>query len=92
LLPATSAVNTVALSSLTIKLKETGMTDEVGDEYPLSNFKQIDEKPVTLEMGKTTVLLVKLQYSDIPTDNTTIQLQGQLVEWIDKGTSTVDIQ
>ncbi len=56
LLPATSAVNTVALSSLTIKLKEDGVTDEVGGEFPLSSFKQIDGKPVTLEMGKTTVI------------------------------------
>lgn len=92
LLPATSAVNTVALSSLTIKLKENGITGEVGGEFPLSSFKQIDGKPVTLEMGKTTVLLVKLQYSDIPTDNGTIQLMGQLVEWDYKGTSTVVIE
>lgn len=92
LLPATSAVNTVALSSLTIKLKEDGVTDEVGGEFPLSSFKQIDGKPVTLEMGKTTVLLVKLQYSDIPTDNVKIKLMGQLVEWDYKGTSTVVIE
>lgn len=92
LLPATSAVNTVALSSLTIKLKEDGITDEVGGEFPLSSFKQIDGKPVTLEMGKTTVLLVKLQYSDIPTDNVKIKLMGQLVEWDYKGTSTVVIE
>ncbi|MFV0589249.1 fimbrillin family protein [Bacteroides reticulotermitis] len=92
LLPQTAGVNTVALSSLVFKVKDTSIDTEVGGEYTLDQFKQLDETPVTLEMGKTTVLLVKLQYTAIPPITPTIKIEGQLVEWDYKGTSTVVIE
>lgn len=92
LLPQTSAVNTVSLSSLIFKVKDSNTDIEVGGEYTLDQFKQLDETPIKLEMGKTTVLLVKLQYTAIPPIAPTIKIEGQLVEWDDKGTSTVVIE
>ncbi len=92
LLPSTSAVNVVSSSSINFKVKDTNMGIEVGGDYPLDQFKQIDGSPLTLEMGKTTVLLIKLQYTAIPPVSPTIQLQGQLIEWDYKGTSTVVIE
>lgn len=48
--------------------------------------------PVTLEMGKTTVLTIKLQFTDNPTANETIELKGELTDWEYKGESTVTIE
>jgi|GEM_PF-1574973 len=92
LLPSASNVNTVELSSIVFKVKDTNTDIEVGGEYTLNQFKQIDNSPVTLEMGKTTILLIKLQYTAIPPITPTVQLQGQLVDWNDKGASTVTIE
>lgn len=92
LLPQTASVNTVELSSLVFKVKDLNTDIEVGGEYTLNLFKQLDETPIKLEMGKTTVLLVKLQYTAIPPITPTIKIEGQLVEWDDKGTSTVVIE
>lgn len=92
LLPSTSSINTVALSSITFKVKDNNTNIEVGGDYPLDQFEQTDGSPVTLEIGKTTILLIKLQYTAIPPISPTVQLQGQLVEWNYKGTSTVTIE
>ena len=91
LLPQTAATNTALLSSLNIKIKDTSTDIEVGGEYTLDKFKQLDETPIKLEMGKTAILVVKLQYTAIQPNLPTIKMEGQLVDWDYKGTSTVVI-
>ncbi len=93
LLPNTTAVNTVKLSEISFKVKDTSPGGiEVGGDYALDAFKQIDDTFVTLEAGKTTLLTIKVQLTAIPPITPLIQLQGQLVEWDYKGKSIVEIQ
>ncbi|WP_418894558.1 fimbrillin family protein [Limibacterium fermenti] len=93
LLPATEGVNTVERISIDFKVKENNTGEEIGGTYALNEFKQIDGfSPVKLEMGKTTVLTIKIVYTGIPDPDPEIILEGQLFEWDYKGKSTVTIE
>lgn len=48
--------------------------------------------PVTLEMGKATILTIKLQFTDTPTANGAIELKGELTNWDYKGESMITIE
>lgn len=93
LLPATSDVNTVNFGSVEFYLKDISQNTTLGGDFPLSGFKQADgTTTVTLESGKITILTIKLQFTAIPPISPTVQLQGQLVDWNDKGSSVVTIE
>ncbi len=93
LLPSTSTVNTVDLTRINFKIRDNNINQEIGGDFPLADFKQASGEPVELEMGKTTVLNIKIKYVLIPDpDPGVIVLEGQLVEWDYKGESTVTIE
>lgn len=71
------------------KTMTTPFTKEMAD-FPIDGSSP--DTPVTLEMGKTTVLTIKLQFTDIPTANATMQLKGELTDWDYKGESKVTIE
>ena len=92
LLPSTSTVNTVDMTRIDFKVRDKNIDEEYGGEYSLADFKQASGEPVKLEMGKTTVLNIKIKYVLIPVPDPEIILEGQLVEWDYKGESTVTIE
>ena len=93
LLPVTSDVNTVNFGSVEFYLKDISQNTTIGGDFPLSDFEQTGGiTPVTLENGKITILTIKLQFTAIPPISPTVQLEGQLVDWNDKGTSVVTIE
>lgn len=90
LLPATDDVNTVAFSGIVFTLKDNGYSYTY--DYELDKFTAADGKSVKLEMGKTTLLTIKIKVTDIETggkDN--VILYGTLKDWEYKGNSTVTI-
>lgn len=90
LLPATDDVNTVALSKIVFTLKDNGYSYTY--ERGLDEFTATDTGSVKLEMGKTTLLTIKVKVTDIETgggDN--VILYGTLKDWEYKGNSTVTI-
>lgn len=90
LLPATNDVNTVAFSRIVFTLKDNGYSYTY--ERGLDKFTTADTGSVTLEMGKTTFLTIKVKVTDIETgggDN--VILYGTLKDWEYKGNSTVII-
>ena len=91
LLPSTEKVDAVSGVSINFKVKDTNTNLEVGGDYPLANFKD-NGNPVKLEMGKTTVLTIKIIYVSIPDPDPNIILEGQLKEWEYKGKSEVVIE
>lgn len=92
LLPSTSAVNTVELSSVYFSVSNVITGRYVHGTLAFNQFEQEDQSVIQLEKGKETILTIKLQYTDVPTDTNTIILEGQLVDWNEKGTSTVVIE
>ncbi|HBG41153.1 MAG TPA: hypothetical protein DDW85_07035 [Porphyromonadaceae bacterium] len=64
--------------SRTAKINEFEVTDGTGG--------------AKLEMGKTTLLTIKVKYVPIPDPEQDIILEGQLVEWDYQGKSTVTIE
>lgn len=94
LLPATNNVNTVEYSRVELELSDNAYTYTYasGADGSLDEFKTADGKSVTLEMGKTTFLTIKVKVTDIQTGGEidTI-LYGTLKDWEYKGNSTVII-
>ena len=93
LFPATTEVNTVELSRIEFMLMDGSITS-VDTTYDIKDFKQTPSgESVKLEMGKTTVLNIKVKVTSIQTgeDNKTT-LEGTLVDWIYKGNSSVTIE
>lgn len=81
-------------SFLSIGIDE-GIEHHISVAPAISEFTYKDgevTKPVTLEMGKTTLLTVKIKYVAIPDPERLPILQGQLVEWDYKGESQVTIE
>lgn len=94
LLPATNTVNTVALSKIDFELKDKAYTYTYasGDDGSLDEFKTADSGSVTLEIGKTTVLTIKVKVTDIEHGGgENVILFGTLKDWEYKGNSTVTI-
>lgn len=94
LLPATNDVNTVEHSRVELELSDNAYTYTYpsGADGSLDEFKAADGKSVKLEMGKTTLLTIKVKVTDIQTgggDN--VILYGTLKDWEYKGNSTVTI-
>ena len=94
LLPATNDVNTVEHSRIEFELSDNAYTYTYasGADGSLDEFKTADGKSVKLEMGKTTLLTIKVKVTDIQTgggDN--VILYGTLKDWEYKGNSTVTI-
>lgn len=90
LLPATDDVNTVALSKIVFTLKDNGYSYTY--ERGLDEFLTDAGGNVKLEMGKTTLLSIKVEVIDIEhggKDN--VILYGTLKDWEYKGNSTVTI-
>lgn len=94
LLPATNNVNTVEHSRVELELSDNAYTYTYasGADGSLDEFKTADTGSVTLEMGKTTELTIKVKVTDIQTGGEidTI-LYGTLKDWEYKGNSTVTI-
>lgn len=96
LLPAT-ANNTLASSGIGFELSDKAYTYT----YTESNVVSLDEfkdgtnnnNDITLEMGKTTTLTIKVKVMDIQSggESDNILLQGTLKDWDYKGNSTVTI-
>lgn len=92
LFPATSSANTVELSSIGFTLKDGSITS-VDNAYSINDFKIKDQEPVRLEMGKITVLNIKVKVATIQTgDDDTTTLEGTLIDWVYKGNSSVTIE
>lgn len=94
LLPATNDVNTVEHSRIKLKLSDNAYTYTYpsGADGSLDEFKTDGGESVKLEMGKTTLLTIKVKVTDIETgggDN--VILYGTLKDWEYKGNSTVTI-
>lgn len=94
LLPATDDVNTVELSKIDFELKDKSYTYSyaTGNDGSLDEFKNASDSSVKLEMGKTTVLTIKVKVVDIENGGeNNIILYGTLKDWEYKGNSTVTI-
>jgi hypothetical protein len=76
-------------SFVSVKINDGVGYPEVKEK--ISGFKDGEDGAI-LEMGKTTLLTIKVVYVGIPDPNPTIILEGQLVEWDYKGKSTVTIE
>nr|WP_302830691.1 hypothetical protein [uncultured Bacteroides sp.] len=94
LLPATDDVNTVELSKIDFELRDKSYTYSyaTGNDGSLDEFKDASNSSVKLEMGKTTVLTIKVKVVNIQTGgDDAIILYGTLKDWEYKGNSTVTI-
>lgn len=94
LLPATNNVNTVEYSRVELELSDNAYTYTYasGADGSLDEFKTADTESVTLEMGKTTLLTIKVKVTDIQTGGEIDPiLYGTLKDWEYKGNSTVTI-
>lgn len=76
------------------ELAETGNTviNDISRKARINEFALEPSGTATLEMGKTTLLTIKVKYVPIPDPETSLILEGQLVEWDYKGESTVTIE
>lgn len=84
-------------SWVTIRVQELHPTNStvittVDRKAKISDFVVSPGVGATLEMGKTTLLTIKVKYVPIPDPGLDIILEGQLVEWNYKGKSTVTIE
>lgn len=94
LLPATNDVNTVEHSRVELELSDNAYTYTYasGADGSLDEFKTADRGSVTLEMGKTTELTIKVKVADIEHGGEIKPiLYGTLKDWEYKGNSTVTI-
>lgn len=94
LLPLASN-NTLELSKVGFQVsdKAYSYTYASGSDGSLDEFKNESNGSITLEMGKTTVLTIKVKVMDIQNggESNNILLYGTLKDWEYKGNSTVTI-
>lgn len=93
LLPAT-VTNTAALSKIEFELRDKSYTYTyaAGNDGSLDEFKTKDNNNITLQMGKTTILTIKIKVTDIQNGgNDNILLYGTLKDWEYKGDSSITI-
>lgn len=86
--------NMLELSKVEFELKDKAYsyTYATGSDGSLDEFKNESNGSITLEMGKTTVLTIKVRVMDIQNGGSnTILLYGTLKDWEYKGNSTVTI-
>ena len=87
--------NTLQLSRIGFEVSDQvySYTYASGNDGSLDEFKNESNGSITLEMGKTTVLTIKVKVMDIQNggESNNILLYGTLKDWEYKGNSTVTI-
>lgn len=92
LLPGTEEKSYVSIKIQELHPTNNTVVNEVSSEAKITEFEVSSGVGAKLEMGKTTLLTIKVKYVPIPDPDTDVILEGQLVEWDYKGESTVTIE
>lgn len=92
LLPGTEEKSYVSIKIQELHPTTNTVVNEVLREAKITEFEFSSGVGAKLEMGKTTLLTIKVKYVPIPDPDTDVILEGQLVEWDYKGESTVTIE
>lgn len=92
LLPGTEEKSSVSIKIQELHPTASTVVNEVSRDANITEFEVSAGVGAKLEIGKTTLLTIKVKYVPIPEPDTDIILEGQLVEWDYKGESTVTIE
>lgn len=92
LLPGTEEKSYVFIKIQELHPTTNTVVNEVLREAKITEFEVSSGEGAKLEMGKTTLLTIKVKYVPIPDPDIDVILEGQLVEWDYKGESTVTIE
>lgn len=92
LLPGTEDNSSVSITIQELDAETNSPIHTIEREAKVNEFLLETTGGAKLEMGKTTLLTIKVKYVPIPDPKEDIILEGQLVEWDYKGESTVTIE
>lgn len=92
LLPGTEGESYVSITLQELDATTNTAIHTINRKAKVSEFEVSAGVGAELEMGKTTLLTIKVKYVPIPDPEEDIILEGQLIEWDYKGKSTVTIE
>ncbi len=92
LLPGTEDNSSVSITIQELDAVTNSPIHTIEREAKVNEFLLETTGGAKLEMGKTTLLTIKVKYVPIPDPKEDVILEGQLVEWDYKGESTVTIE
>ena len=92
LLPVTEEESHVSITLQELDATTNTPIHTINRKAKVSEFEVSSGVGAKLEMGKTTLLTIKVKYVPIPDPKVDIILEGQLIEWDYKGESTVTIE